>query len=304
MSWLGAIKRLVKDPPPEFVFELSEAGLAWARTATPADVRWRRLDPGIIQVSPLRDNVLRAEALHNAIESVAPQTGKGRTRRTAVILPDYCARIGVLDFDTFPQERAEQLALVRFRLKRGLAFDVDSAVLSWHIQPKAPGATKVDVIAAAIPAEVAARYEAPFRAAGYHPGFVTLSALAALALAGQGEPNDASAPGLAVKLSGRVLALSVMSGSAVKMYRCVELSDLTEGELWDVLLPTFAYMEDQLAERPRYIRVCGFPALSAEAVERWSRELGAPVIEAFSRFGKPGPFDAGLYGYLEALEAA
>ena len=55
-----------------------------------------------------------------------------------LILPDYCARVAVLDFDTFPSDPAEQLALVRFRIKKSVPFDVDSAIVSYVEQPR-PG---------------------------------------------------------------------------------------------------------------------------------------------------------------------
>ena len=39
-----------------------------------------------------------------------------KRREAALILPDYCARVAVLDFDSFPADPKEQLSLVRFRL--------------------------------------------------------------------------------------------------------------------------------------------------------------------------------------------
>jgi hypothetical protein len=44
----------------------------------------------------------------------SPPTGIA-SARAAVILPDYCARVAVLDFDAFPDDPEEQQALVRFR---------------------------------------------------------------------------------------------------------------------------------------------------------------------------------------------
>ena len=42
---------------------------------------------------------------------------KRKRRDVALILPDYCTRIAVLDFDNFPSDPKEQVSLVRFRLK-------------------------------------------------------------------------------------------------------------------------------------------------------------------------------------------
>ena len=92
----------------------------------------------------------------------------------ALILPDYCTRLAVLDFDSFPSDAAQQLSLIRFRLKRSVPFDVESAAISYWAQPAAD--KKMDVVAAVAPLEIVSRYEAPFRAAGMLPGLVTLVA--------------------------------------------------------------------------------------------------------------------------------
>ena len=79
----------------------------------------------------------------------------------------------MLDFDSFPTDAKEQLSLVRFRLKRSVPFDVESAAVSYCAQPAAD--KKVDVVVVMAPLEIVARYEAPFRAAGMNPGLVTTS---------------------------------------------------------------------------------------------------------------------------------
>ena len=119
----------------------------------------------------------------------------------ALILPDYSTRISVLDFDSFPTDAKEQLALVRFRLKRSVPFDVESAAVSYWAQTGEKG--KMDVVVVMAPLEIVSRYEAPFRAAGMNPGLVTTSSLAALELAPEA--------GLSViaKLTGHVLTVMV-----------------------------------------------------------------------------------------------
>ena len=52
-----------------------------------------------------------------------------------MILPDYAARVSVLDFDSFPSTPEEQLSLVRFRVKKTIPFDIDSAAVSYYVQP-------------------------------------------------------------------------------------------------------------------------------------------------------------------------
>jgi type IV pilus assembly protein PilM len=301
MPLLSLIRRLVSDAPPEYVFEISESGLAWARPAQPARQEWQPFEEGTIKVSPLKDNVLDARAFERAVAAATPPDGGRKQRRAALILPDYCARVVVLDFDTFPSEPAEQAALARFRVKRAVPFDIEGAVLACHPQPRADGSKKIDVVAAVLNMEVAAHYEAPFRAAGYHCGFVTLSALAALPLAG-GAARGATE--VVAKLSGRALAVLLVHGATLRMFRCVELGGGSEDEMLDVLGPTFALAEDELRARPQTLRLCGFPGLDEAAAGRWSRELGAGVEPVRSRLGVLAPHNAGLLGYLETLEGA
>lgn len=298
MNVLSAIKRLVADPPPEFVFEVSEGGIAWVRTPEPANIHWQPLEPGVLSVNPLHDNVLDPAAFSQAVRALVPPAP--RLRRASLVLPDYAARIAVVEFDTFPKDTAEQAALVRFRIKRSVPFDVEAAVIAFHQQPR-PGSKKIDVTVAALPFEIASKYEAPFRSAGFHCGFVTVSALAALSLPSDPEYAQVS-PSMMAKLSGRALSLSLFEGSSLRMFRCVELPEVTETELEDVLAPTFAFAEDELGARPKVLRLCGFPRLDASTVQRWSAEMSLPVVEVRSRFGTPQAMDAGLHGHLETLE--
>src|SRR5260370_41083619 len=118
---------LLKDPPPAYAFELSEAGIASADMARTPQAGFHPLTPGTILVSPLPDNVLMPDELAAAVRALAPANGNRKRRDMALILPDYCARVAVLDFDSFPTDAKEQLSLVRFRMKKSVPFDVESA---------------------------------------------------------------------------------------------------------------------------------------------------------------------------------
>ena len=287
---------VLKDPPPAYAFEVSEAGIAVAEIARQPKISFAALERDVVSVSPLRDNVLRPEALLHQVRAVAPADGSRKRRRAALILPDYAVRVSVLDFDDFPADSREQASLVRFRLKRSVPFDVDSAALSFHAQRGNAGGKRVDVTVAIAPLEIVARYEAPFRLAGYHIGWVTTSSLAALELV----PNA----GLKVlaKLTGRVLNLGVLNQGVLKLIRSIEMSDFAAEEIAGHLFPTFAYIEDQLSASPDTLLVCGFGA-ATEGTRTWlESELGVPTVPLASRFGQPGELNAGLLGYLEMLK--
>ncbi|MCS6954286.1 MAG: hypothetical protein NZM33_15680 [Bryobacteraceae bacterium] len=292
MALRPSLRRLLQDPPPAFVFELSPAGIAAARTGPPPEFAWRALDPDVLVVSPVRDNVVRPDVLAAQLRELAPVNGSRKRRRTALILPDYSVRVLVLDFDAFPSDAKEQVSLLRFRLRKSLPFDLDGAAFSYHVQPL-PGRKGADVVVATVPLEIVARYEAPFRSLGFHVGFVTTSALAALELA------PATGVRLLAKRTGAVLSLAVMEGSVVRLLRTIELSSSDPAEVLAHLFPTVAFVEDQLGVRPEALHVCGFPA---EAPAQFQAELQIPAEPLRSRFGSPGETNAGLLGYVESLE--
>ena len=278
---------LFKDPPPAYAFELSEAGIATGDIHK-AQTGFHPLSAGTISVSPLRDNILMPDELAAAVRRL--MQGNGKRRETALILPDYCARVAVLDFDSFPADPKEQLSLVRFRMKKSVPFDVESAAVGYW--PQGAGGGKQDVVAAVAPVEIIARYEAPFRAAGLNPGFVTTSSLAMLPLV---EGREVT---VVAKLTGHVLTLMILKDGALKLIRCLESGDVAAD-----LYPTFAYVEDQLGVKAARLLLCGFGAASDEYQRQFHKELGIPVDFVRSPMGTPGESNAGLLGYLHSAEA-
>lgn len=302
MSWLHRLKLLFADPPPEIVFEVSAQGIAWSGTRDPLP-QWAPLEPGVVEVSPIEDNIRQPEAFANVVRALAGQSEARRRRRAALILPDYAARVTVLDFDSFPSAPEEQQQLVRFRVKRVVPFDIDNAVVACWPQPRQDGSKRVDVVTAVVNTDVAAHYEAPFRAAGLHCGFVTLSSLAALALAPEEDLAGAN-PRVFVKFSGDALAVSLIEGASLRLYRCVQVGADALEEATAVLATTLAYAEDELGARVQAMEVCGLDGGKRHWISHWSQEFGVPVCGVRSRLGVPGPANAGLCGYLESLEAA
>ncbi len=299
MALTHFLSGLLSDPPPAYAFELSEGGIAAAEIGRQPRLSFGALERDVLAVSPLRDNVLRPEALLAQVRALVPADGSRKRRRAALILPDYAVRVTVLDFDDFPSDARQQASLVRFRLKRTVPFDVESAALSFHAQPaRSKGSKKVDVVAAVAPLEIVAHYEAPFRLAGFHPGLVTTSTLAALDLV------PAAGLRLLAKRTGRVLSVAVADDGMLRLVRAIELADFHADEIAGHLFPTLAYVEDHLGAAPAALHVCGFGP-DAEPFAAWLQsELGVKVEALASRWGRPGEFDAGLLGYLEAAKEA
>lgn len=289
---LHALRNLISERPPDFAFEVSDAGLAWARPKQAATPAFAAFGGEVLNITPLRDNVARPDLFEDVIARAAGPNGSRNRRRAVVILPDFSARVAVLDFDSFPKDKSEQLSLIRFRMKKSVPFDVESAVVRYHPQPAESGGTRVNVAVIVAALEIVARYEAAFRTAGLHPGMVTTSTLAALELV-----HD---PGLVLvaKMSGRVLSASVVKGGVLRMLRTVELPEITPEEVEGVLFPTLAYVEDEFGSRPGKLIVCG---LDEAVAARVGVELNLPVGTLQSRWGTPSQSNAGLLGFLESV---
>jgi type IV pilus assembly protein PilM len=276
--------RVVSEPPPELVYEISETGIAMLRLSQPAHVQFHSFEPGVISASPVRDNVLLPDAFADGVRAVTP-TGVTRRRRVVLLLPDYAARVSVLDFDKLPDDPEERQALVRFRMKKSVPFDMESAALSYFVQAGGPG---VSVVAAVSPIEIIARYEAPFRALNLHPGIVTLSFLAALNLA-----PVAPSISLFVKLSGRALTVVVLRNGQLQLIRSIEMEALSLAEIANDLFPTVVYTEDHFGSRAAELLICGFGGMEREAVAYFESSLEIKVRALSTR-------DAGLAGYIGA----
>jgi type IV pilus assembly protein PilM len=287
------LKSLLQDPPPAMVFEISEAGIAAARIGARTELEFEPLKPETLVISPLHENVADENDLARAVRALSANGAGRKGKEIALILPDFCTRTSVLDFDSFPSDAKEQLALIRFRSKRSVPFDVESAAVSYWAQPTAH--KKLDVVVVLAPMEIVARYEAPFRAAGFHPGLVTTSGLAALELVTE------SGLSVMAKLSGRVLTVLVREKHTLKLVRCLEMPSASLEDIAAVLAPTLVYMEDNLGGRAEKLLLCGFGPLTEEAQRRFEEELQVPTEPVRSPLAVPGETDAGLLGYLKSI---
>ncbi len=301
MSLLSTLRTLVEEPPPAFAFEISAAGIAYSiqgtRKSPPTGIQFHPFHQDVLAVSPVVDNVLLPDVLGRHFMELAPLNGGRKRREAALILPDYSTRISVLDFDTFPSNRAEQLPLIRFRMKKTVPFDLDEAALSFQVRERR-ATKKMEVLVAAASVGIVAKYEAPLRAAGLQAGFTPPSMLAAMDLL----PIDGFH--LAAKLSGTALTIAVCEGRQPRLLRCVELPELNMHEVMAVLYPTVAYAEDELPERPKVLYAAGFGDETQNLRSQCEGDLGLTVEPMRSPWGNAGEHNAGLMGFLKAQGAA
>jgi type IV pilus assembly protein PilM len=151
-------------------------------------------------------------AVKKALEAVAL-----RERQTTLVLPDAAVRVLLLEFDQLPTKAAEALAVVRFRLKKLLPFDADDAVVSYQVMSQ--NKNMVRVLAVAVPKDVLAEYESMVREAGFEPGAVLPSTLAACA----GLP-EIDAATLVVNAGETSVTTAIVQGGVLLLHRTVDLA--------------------------------------------------------------------------------
>lgn len=297
---INRLKYLVRDPPPQLIFEIGDDGVSAVRqdskTYQPVANAYRELPAGTLQTAPGRPNVQEPEVFAAVIESLLEELGPARSPDTALILPDGAARLTVLDFDNFPGDDKERLSLIRFRLKKTVPFDIERARIAYQPQSVSGG---ISALVAVMLPDVVSQYEAPFKHAGLRPGYVSLSTAAALNLV------DGSGVTMLAKLAGRSLTMAATQNGAVRALRTVAVApgvDLASpASLRDILadlFPTFVFVGDSLGLPVTKLALCGFGPLLNDALSLWPQELGCEVEPLRSTSGAVEGHDAGIWGYL------
>ena len=213
----------------------------------------RALPSGTLLPSLTHGNVAAPEALAQAVAEALGSVG-GKSRDVVAVIPDSAVRITLLDFDTLPAKREEADGVVRFRLKKSLPFDPDIAAVSYDVQP-ANGVTRV--VAAVVLRSVLDEYEAAIRSAGFNPGIVLPSTLAALGPVGGAEPA------LVVKVDPASTTLAIVDQDELRLFRTLEDSmaaDVSADRLAENIHPSLAFYEDTYSVKVSRVLVAGLAA--------------------------------------------
>lgn len=234
---------------------IAEAGEAQDVLTHFAPLRLGVLVPGL-KAPAMTDRAAVSAAIEQALEPIAE-----RAKKVTVIVPDSSVRVLLLDFDTLPAKIADVLPILRFRLKKLVHFDVDDAAISWQVLPKVEDEPLVRTVVAVMPAAVRAEYEDAVREAGYEPGAVLSSSLAALA-AVPGED-----PALLVNRNATCITTAIVRGPQLLLFRTIDLgenrADAETGdaqaaaELQQTVSVAMAYYEDTLASTAHTIYAVG-----------------------------------------------
>ena len=231
----------------------------------------RELAPGSVVPDLVENNLRQRDAVRAEIESTLGSVA-GRSKDVIAVVPDAAVRVMLVEFDTLPSDHEEALGVVRFRLKKSLPFDVDKAKVSFHAQKVKD---EVKVVAAVGLATVIEDYETAFREAGFNPGVVLPSMLAALGGA------EGRKPTLVVKVDAHTTSIAILNEDQLQLFRTLENSrgvTITGEQLAEEVYPSVVFFQDTYHLNIERIYVAGLPE-SGGAAPALRAQTGAEVQE-------------------------
>lgn len=234
---------------PALACEITPEGVIAARQAK-AEQRVMAFAPlaaGLVRPGLGAANFTNAGAVSSAVRKALEDVG-AREKQLTLVIPDAAVRVLILDFDSLPSKPHEALPIVRFRLRKLAPFEVDDAAVSYQVIRQKQG--QMRVLVTVMPVEVRAEYEQVVREAGYEPGVLLPSMLAALGTIPSGEAA------LVVNRNGASLTTAIANGDELLLHRTLELpaSERAQREdLAQAVSVASAYFEDTLHAAPRVL---------------------------------------------------
>src|ERR1700719_2841942 len=229
------------------------------------------LAPGSVVPDLVENNLRQRSVVREGIEKALGGVA-GRSRDVIAIVPDAAVRVMLVEFDTLPSDHEEALGVVRFRLKKSLPFDVEKAKVSYHSQKIGE---EVKVVAAVALGSVIEDYEAAFRDAGFSPGVVLPSMMAALGAA------EGQRPTLVVKVDARTTSIAILNADQLQLFRTLENTrgvTITGEQLAEEVYPSVVFFQDTYRLNIERIYVAGLSE-SGGAEPALRAQTGAEVHE-------------------------
>lgn len=229
------------------------------------------LAPGCVVPDLTEGNLRQRDAVVSALRETLGNVG-ARSRDVTVILPDAAVRVALLDFETLPEKHDEAEGVVRFRLRKSLPFDVDKATVSYQAQT-ANGTVRV--VAAVALNSIVEEYEAVIREAGFMPGVVLPSMLAALG----STPADRGT--LVVKVDSRTTSIAILDQQQLLLFRTIENArgvTISGEQLAEDVYPSLVFFQDTYNTSIEQIFISGISDIAAVAAALQS-QTGAEVKE-------------------------
>jgi type IV pilus assembly protein PilM len=219
--------------------------------------------------SLLEKNILDHGGVLEFLRELMGETGfKGH--EIGVVIPDDSSRISFITMETLPGTEEERTAFIRWKLKKTVPFEIDTAQIAYNIMgTRFNGDDKgTDLLVTLSPRSVVEEYELLMDELGYEAGFVIPSSLAALNLFAVPDGDV-----LFLKIAPGCIATTIFRHRQAEFYRKV-----AETPLFDAIYPTLMYYQDKLSGSGLTgVTVCGYDMDMASELLELQDRLHLPV---------------------------
>lgn len=269
---LEPIAKLFRSPRPTWACEFTSRHLIVAGV----DSGRRRVSGSITAALPdeaiagsLSDkNFLKPDAVFDITRDAIQQAG-ARGFEMCVVIPDESSRFAFLSTENPPSKPQEREAFVRWKLKKTMPFDVDSAQVAYKVLGPSSGEAKgMDILVALSPRSIILEYESLLERLGFHAGYVVPSTLAVLSLFPPPVEDV-----MLVKLAPESITTTIFQNRRPQFIRRVG-----NIEVYDAVYPTVMYYQDKLGGAVLSgALVCGYDRDPRAEIEALQEKLGVPV---------------------------
>jgi type IV pilus assembly protein PilM len=223
---------------------------------------------GSLSEKNLRDPGAAAGAAREAIDRAG-----ARGFEISLVIPDESSRVAFLTAENLAGKAGDREAFIRWKLKKTVPFDVDTAQIAYQVLGPHKGAEGkgVDILVALSPRSIVQEYEELLERMNLHAGYVVPSTLAAmnLAVSGAGGAGDV----LFLKIAPDSITTTIFQDRRPRFFRRVG-----EMPLYDAVYPTVMYYQDKLGGRGfANVIVCGYDNELQGQMAELQERMGAPV---------------------------
>jgi type IV pilus assembly protein PilM len=243
------------------------AGVNHARTSVRAKVA-SVLPAGTIANSYSEPNIRNRELARSTVERLLSEAGFTGSE-IVLVVPDDTVRIAFLTAENRSKNSEDQETFIRWKLKKTVPFDVDSAQIAYRVLDSQHGNSGVDIVVALSPRSVVEEYENLFDDLDIHAGMVIPSTLAVLDLL-----KAPAGDSLVVKITPDCVTTTIFKDNRIQFYR--RIADAASP--YDAAYPTVMYYQDKLSGTGlRHLFVCGYDQDLRPTMAQLQEKLGVPA---------------------------
>jgi type IV pilus assembly protein PilM len=243
------------------------AGVNHTRTSVRAKVA-SALPAGTIANSYSEPNIRNRELARSTVKRLLSEAGFTGSE-IVLVVPDDTVRIAFLTAENRLKNSEDQETFIRWKLKKTIPFDVDSAQIAYRVLGSQHGNSAVDIVVALSPRSVVEEYENLFDDLDIHAGMVIPSTLAVLDLL-----KAPAGDSLVVKIAPDCITTTIFKDNRIQFYR--RIADAASP--YDAAYPTVMYYQDKLnGTGLRHLFVCGYDQDLRPTMAEMQEKLGVPA---------------------------